>query len=1142
MKRFNLDITFILTSIFITCAYFIFAKLGLYLAHLQSTVSLIWPASGFAVFALGNWGKRYLPAVFLGAFIANLLIPTPIFIAMGIGLGNALEALVGVLIIKQIFTNNKISEYHSWPLSLVTCALIAPLVAATVGAYSLRVGGVIPTAAFVPTWTAWWSGDLTGILMLSPLLWNLKNTTPTDLKNRRTIIEIILLTISASVLSYAIFYKTQNPFLLFSIYPFLYLVWLRLDNIATQLIALYISSVGIWSTYVWGEGSFHHGIYAQNLVSLQMYIGSFFITILGFSVFKSVKSLKLVSLILMISWFLGAIIFNSFEKAEASKDKDHFISLVEDATNTIKNRMETYENALRAGVSLIQTSSFITGEKWKVFSESYKIVERYPGINGIGVIWPVARKKTKEFIKTIRKDSVSDFDIHPVPNSMIPGYLSSNAAQYVITYIEPLRTNKQASGLDVGSEIKRRTAAEYAMDTGLATMTEKIILVQDNSRGPGFLIYTPFYERGKKLLSNLERRKAFKGWVYAPFIAEKFFTGVLGATANELTVSIYDGTNAEKENILFSSENDKIAARKIDLQSTLKLGEHLITLAWKKSPGFVSSYGTTSAWVATFAALFSLLLAGLVAGLQSLREKDEEIALEKISEARKLIEEQNFALNASALVSITDSEGKIKHVNDEFVKKYGYSREELIGGNHRIIKSGHHSKEFYKQLWDTVVQGKIWRGEVKNAAKNGSCFWADSVVIPTKDVTGKIWQYVAIRYDVTDRKLAEEKLVLASRTAVAATKAKSEFLANMSHEIRTPMNAIVGMADLLAETPLNNEQKKYVNVFRKAGENLLTVINDILDISKIESGYFKIENQEINLKNLVEDVIDICASTAYAKQLSLTYNLEPNLPEYIMGDELRIKQILLNLIGNAIKFTELGSISVHVGPNLNLNRKGNLYFTVSDTGIGVSADQQENIFQSFSQADSSITKKYGGTGLGLAISKKLVEMIGGEIWLESIVGKGTNFYFTLTCEKVSRPKHHTHPPQPISASVSARILNILIVDDSTDNRMIIKAYLKSTGHKISEAENGIEAVAKFKNEKYDLVLMDMQMPGLDGYSATKQIREWERGELRSPIAIYAITAYALLEDQKKSISAGCTLHLMKPIRKGPLLRAIALID
>ncbi len=623
---------------------------------------------------------------------------------------------------------------------------------------------------------------------------------------------------------------------------------------------------------------------------------------------------------------------------------------------------------------------------------------------------------------------------------------------------------------------------------------------------------------------------------------------------------------------------------------------------------------------------------------------------------KRELENQKFALDQHAIVSTTDTTGTILYANDRFCEISGYTREELIGANHRIVSSAEHPAEFFRNMWDTISQGRVWRGEICSRARGGNLYWVDATIVPLLDAFGIPERYIAIRTDITDRKRmevqlseqlhlveelieaipipvylkdtegryirlnrafeqlfrisretfigrtlhdllpvdearqhaekdaelfaskkmqsfessvhshdgslhdtlyckavltrrdgsvyallgiivditerkrAEIEVLRAKEAAEAANRAKSDFLANMSHEIRTPMNGVIGMTDLALETALTKEQREYLSIAKSSAESLLTIINDILDFSKIEAGKLHVEHIAFDLHRLIADALKPLALKAYEKGLELLSEVLHDVPRYLSGDPGRIRQVLVNLVGNAIKFTNRGEVALYTELMQEQDGQAIIHFSVRDTGIGIAADKQELIFDSFSQEDSSTTRKYGGTGLGLSICRLLVELMGGRIWLQSEAGKGSTFHFSV---KLSLSEHTPATTIP-RVDLSGR--RILVVDDNATNRRILCSMLTSLELVPQDIASGSEALAAMQaaSPPFDCILLDAQMPEMDGYELARRLR----ADYRDLPPMLMLSSGSLRGDAQRCYESGIVGFFSKPISSDELQAAL----
>ena len=480
-------------------------------------------------------------------------------------------------------------------------------------------------------------------------------------------------------------------------------------------------------------------------------------------------------------------------------------------------------------------------------------------------------------------------------------------------------------------------------------------------------------------------------------------------------------------------------------------------------------------------------------------------------------------------------EWKFKYVNPRFAEMFGYSIEEILDtGPENIVLAEDWPKveeALQKKLADEIESIYL---EIRGRTKKGDLVYVE--------VFGSMTEYeskpavVGTALDITERKSIENDLLRAKDEAEAAAKAKSEFLANMSHEIRTPMNAVIGMTSLILGTDLNQEQQEYIETIRCSGQALLTIINDILDFSRIERGKIELEYAPFLLRSCIEEALSLISSQASEKGLKLFYTIEAGTPETIVADASRIRQILVNLLSNAVKFTQRGEIEVRAWASDPENDTYELHFSVRDTGIGISRETGGRLFQPFSQADASTSRKYGGTGLGLAISKRLVDLMGGSIWFESMEGKGSTFHFTLRVKASDDLPRKAMTDSTIQdVPKTARDLRILLAEDNMVNCRMATLMIKKLGYEADSVANGHEVLEALERQTYDLILMDIQMPEMDGLEATRAIRRrWPSGGPR----IIAFTAHAIQGDREKCLEAGMDDYLSKPINLEELKAAL----
>lgn len=736
-----------------------------------------------------------------------------------------------------------------------------------------------------------------------------------------------------------------------------------------------------------------------------------------------------ITLFLGIFILIGVTIFswNLTNTTTYERNFAAFETLAKDNELALTHRIESYRQSLDSGAALFASSDLVTRDDWKTFVDILKIDETLPGINGIGFIEQVLRSQEKQYLKDIASRGIEGFAVHPRTqwSEILP-----------ISFIEPMSLNKEAVGLDIGFEANRRAAAHLARDTGKATITKRIFLVQDRERSAGFLLLRPIYRPGLALDSVSQRRAAFRGWIYAPFIASRFMQGLTASQGRNFGITVHNGNSTSDSELIFENESGSAKARsaRYSVTKVLPIMGQQWTVSWYSTPEFESSVGTQEPKFVLFGGLALIL----------------------------------------AFVTLV----------------MFYARREAY---------------------------------VKQEVKNKTQILVDK----------------------------EKEIVSALEVAEAAMGAKSKFLANMSHEIRTPMNGVIGFTQLLDDGTLNETQKKYVRLISDSGSAMMTLLNDILDISKVDSGSMTITPEPFDLRHLLNSCVKIFSPNAEEKHLRILVEVDKDLPLWVEVDGFRLRQIVMNLLANAIKFTESGCISIsarflETGKNGHADSsQSELVISVTDTGVGIAPDRQGAIFQPFIQEDDSTARKHGGSGLGLTICKQLIELMGGSIELVSRVGRGSTFTVQVPVGRLEQGasenliKFPTQPKVQYKNGTSA--MRILVAEDHDINQTLIGEMLTRLGYEYELAVDGAEAVAmikkaEFAENQYDLALMDLQMPYVDGIKATRMVRE--QGIDAKMLPIIALTANAFEQDVERCIEAGMQAHLAKPLAIEALRKAV----
>ena len=1183
-------------------AYFIAGKLSLSLDNGDYfNAASIWPPSGIALAGILLYGYRAWPGILLGAFLINDLNPltaslvsgnlNPALVSLIISSGTSLQAIAGAYLVRR-YTGfpNALTREKDILLFLLNSALLSPLINSTLSVSTMAITGQIPAVDFLTSWGTWWLGDVFGILIFTPLslVW-LQQNNP-DWHNRRLAITVpigLMFILTITAISYEDRYENER-------------IKLEFNQRAIGLNLALQASVLTHMNVLRSIESLYTSSESVSLSEFKSFI------IHSLDDFQGIQALAWAPIIKASERDGFEKKFQqegylSFQITE--RDTDKTMIRAKDRPRYVPSTfLEPYQGNEKAlgydfnsNQERQEALNRATDTAELAITSQIELVQEKSGQLGIVAFFPVYRRdlpyKTLEQrrnaissyivgtfrISDILTKALKDQNLHNLSYRLIDEtvpeteqLLFFSTAQEQQSWVQKgflntkdLLTNH--STLTIGGRIwgveimltQNSLVYHHSVNAWMTLLaglllTSLVTMAALIASGRNRLLQKLVTERSYELEQQYEITHSVKkdnATVRArlELILNATGEGIFGIDiegkcifANRSALMMLGYTSQQdvlgkNNHQLFHHSHADGSDYKIDqcpIDNTLR--GHLFKsmdseVFWRKDGTCLQveyqAYPIKDD---------NQIIGCVVSFIDITAHKQGKDQIRKLL----LAVEQN-----PTVIVITDLNAKIEYVNEQFVKSSGYSREEVIGKNSRLLQSGKTPETTYIDMWATLGKGDNWRGELVNKSKQGTEYLESVLISPIRDSNEKITHYLAIKEDITERKQNESIVLLAKERAEALAISKTQFLANMSHEIRTPMNGIIGFSELALLKEMPADIRDYLTKINRASTNLLSILNDILDLSKLEANGVSLNLVLFDLDELRDTLYSLFAETAQNKSLIFNIKIPAQVPRQLIGDDLRLKQVLINLLSNAVKFTAIGAVSLDISLLDREASKTRLLFSVNDTGIGLSAQDQEKLFQPFTQADDSIARRFGGTGLGLALSHNLLQLMGSEFTVVSTPGLGSCFSFELVLD-ISATSHVAKAKQPLATTASAlkdfasRLAGtqILVAEDNFFNQQIIQELLKLASIKVEIANNGAEALAMLESGEFDAILMDVHMPVMDGLEATQHIR---RSSRFADIPVIALTAGVTQAEREQCLASGMNDFINKPINMTQLLSTLA---